>query len=164
MDVSISDQKAPWSWLFITIRSGAETIERIHSPEHGQPWWLWLKLPCAADWPLHASPVPVPWPCLPCTIGVLRWTATQYCMQLHACGCPSLLQGLNRWHSLLDTLLAGIVPPNILVAIAAAGAQKAAAAAPHVAQYALALIDVCVNLHSHSRYARPISPITMWSF
>lgn len=58
------------------------------------------------------------------------------------------------WHNggiLFDALLASIVPHNILVTVAAAGAQKAAAAAPHVAQYALALIHICVNLHRQHR-------------
>lgn len=59
---------------------------------------------------------------------------------------------LHKGSILFDTLLASIVPHNILVTVAAAGAQKAAAAAPHVAQYALALIHICVNLHRrHSR-------------
>lgn len=53
-------------------------------------------------------------------------------------------------HVLFDTLLACIVARNIFVAVAAAGAEEAQAAAPHVTQYALALINIRVNLHGHT--------------
>ena len=56
-------------------------------------------------------------------------------------------------HSLFDTLLASGIPSDILISIAAAGTQEAETAPPHVAQYALAFIHVCVNLQSCRPFA-----------
>lgn len=56
-------------------------------------------------------------------------------------------------HVLFDALFACVVAHNILVAVAAAGAEEAQAAAPHVAQYALALINIRVNLHGHTAFS-----------
>ena len=57
-------------------------------------------------------------------------------------------------HSLVDTLLAGVIPSDVLVSIAAAGTHEAETAPPHVAQYALAFIHVCVNLRKYRQFVQ----------
>ena len=84
------------------------------------------------------------WPCLRCTQHLTSDWLVSSTKQIEY--TPAQTLGMVDDHSLFYTLLAGAIPSDVLVSIAAAGTQEAETAPPHVAQYALAFIHICINL------------------